>query len=734
MTLARAFDPRGIAIIGASADPTRIGGHPLRALRNAGYKGGVYPVNPKYPEIAGWTCYPTAKAIDGPCDLAIIAVPAAAAPAAVRDAGEAGISVAIILTAGFREAGAPGRKLEAELLAAARETGIRLIGPNCQGMLVMQSRVWAVFGSLAEETELRPGTVSGAFQSGGFGFGIVNLSEQQGAGFRICVSTGNETDVTMPELIGAMLDDPGTDMAFGLLEGTPDARRFLEVGRRSLETGKPVLIWKSAVTEQGAKAAASHTANMTGSTDLWRAALKQAGLIEVDDVEPITDIAKLVAQGRLPKGPRVGVLSISGGSSIVFADRATQGGLVFPGFAKSTHDALSRIIPSFGSVENPADVTAGVFNNMDILTQAISIVLDDPGIDQVVLMLASIPGAGALLAAKAIAAAAARTDKPVTLVWSGRRSKSEPAYAVLEEARVPIVPTPPRMAAAMAKLTRFSLDRERLLPRLRADADASLPSPLGGGGGGNPHASGRSAIPPTPNPSPQGGGEFRGTLTELESKQLLAHYGIPVTREVLVPPGGDPLDLAGHLKPPFAVKIVSADIAHKSDIGGVRLGIATHAELAAAILDVTGRSRKAMPSARIEGVVVAEMARGIETLIGVVNDASFGPAIALGMGGVTAEVMKDVTYRIAPFGIETAREMIAELKSAPLFHGYRGSPPADVEALAGCLVKVARLAWDLRDSLAELDVNPLFVGATGHGVVAADALAILKPVGPEPTA
>jgi acyl-CoA synthetase (NDP forming) len=704
MSLSKAFDPRGIAIIGASADPTRIGGHPLRALRNAGYRGGVYPVNPKYPEIAGLKCYPTASAIDGPCDLAIIAVPAPAAPAAVRDAGEAGIAAAIVLTAGFREAGPAGRKLEDELIAAARATGIRLIGPNCQGMLVMQSRVWAVFGSLAEEADLRPGRVSGAFQSGGFGFGIVNLAEQQGVGFRICVSTGNETDVTMPELIGAMLEDAGTDMAFGLLEGTPDARRFLDVGRRSLELGKPVLIWKSAITEQGAKAAASHTANMTGSSDLWHAALRQSGIIEVDDVEPITDIAKLVAQGRMPKGPRVGVLSISGGSSIVFADRATVGGLTFPAFARKTHEALSNIIPAFGSVHNPADVTAGVFNNMAMLTSAIEIVLDDPGIDQVVLMLASIPGPPALLAAEAIAAAARRTDKPVVLVWSGRRSKSEPAYAVLEEAKVPIVPTPSRMAAAMARLTRFAMDRERLLPRLKAEA--------------------RAHVHP---PSPPWAGSHAGsrTLSEVDSKRLLTHAGIPVSREVLVPPGSDPLDLAGHLKPPFAVKIVSAGIAHKSDIGGVRLGISTHADLAAAVADVTGKVHAAAPSAQIDGVIVAEMARGLEVLIGVVNDASFGPAVALGMGGVTAEITKDVTYRIAPFGLATAREMITDLKAAPLFRGYRGSQPADVEALADMLVKVSQLAWSMRDQLSELDINPVFVAPPGQGVVAADALAVL---------
>ncbi len=702
MTFARAFDPRGIAIIGASSDPTRIGGHPLRALRNAGYKGGIYPVNPKYREIAGQRCFPSARAIDGPCDLAIIAVPSAAAPAAVREAGEAGIAVAIVLTAGFREAGAEGQRLEAELLVAARATGIRVIGPNCQGMLVLQSRVWAVFGSLAEEADLRPGRVSGAFQSGGFGFGIVNLAEQQGVGFRICVSTGNETDVTMPELLGALIEDAGTDMAFGLLEGTPDARRFLALGRRSLELGKPVLIWKSAITEPGAKAAASHTANMTGSSDLWRAAIRQAGLIEVDDVEPITDLAKLVAQGRLPKGPRVGVLSISGGSSIVFADRGTAGGLTLPAFTEATHDALRPIIPSFGSIQNPADVTASVFNDMTMLTRATEIVLADPGIDQVVLMLASLPGLPALRAAEAIADAAMRTDKPVTLVWSGRRSKSEAAYAVLEAARVPIVPTPSRMATAMARLTRFSLDRGRLLPR-RVPDDVVLPDGL--------------VLP-----------VGAATLSEVDSKRLLSAFGIAVTREVLVPTGGDAISATRDLKPPFAVKVVSADIAHKSDIGGVRLGVG--AELASAVADVTACARSAIPTAHIDGVLVAEMARGIEVLIGVVNDASFGPAIALGLGGVMTEVMQDVTYRIAPFDIETAREMIADLKAAPLFHGHRGSPPADVEALAETLVKVSGLAWALRDRLTELDINPVFVRPAGQGVVAADALAILTPASP----
>ena len=303
------------------------------------------------------------------------------------------------------------------------------------------------------------------FQSGGFGYAIVNLAELQGVGFRYCVSSGNETDTTTPELLEAFLDDPGTELAFAVIEGTPDARRLLDVGRKALETGKPVLIWKSANTEAGAKAAASHTANMTGRADLFRAAFRQSGLIEVDDVEPMVDIAKLVAQGRLPKGNRIGALSISGGSGIVFADRCVREGLVLPRFTPRTVAALKKIIPTFGSSENPADVTAGIFNDMGLLTKTLDIVLDDPNIDQLTIMLASIPGKPAAGGAEAIAAAAQKTDKPVHLAWSGRRSKSEEAFRILEAANVPVISTPVRLATAAAALARFAMDRQRLLPR-----------------------------------------------------------------------------------------------------------------------------------------------------------------------------------------------------------------------------------------------------------------------------
>ena len=703
MSFERLFHPRGIAIIGASSDLSRISGQPIKALKGAGYAGGIFPINPKYPELHGLKCYPDAASIAEPCDLAIIAVPAPAVAAAVRDCGRAGIPFAIVLTAGFREAGAEGRRLEAELKQAVAESGVRVVGPNCQGVLSLRERVWAAFGSVVDETDFRPGTVSCAFQSGGFGYGIVNLAEAQGLGFRYCVSSGNEADIDMPELLSAFLDDPGTSVAFAYLEGTPDARRLLDVGRKSLETGKPVMIWKAASTDAGIKAAASHTANMTGSADLYRAALRQAGLIEVDDVEPIVDIAKVFAQGRLPKGNRVGVLSISGGSSVVYADAAMKAGLTLPPFADATLEPLRKVVPAFGAPQNPADVTAAFFNDMRVLTSALELVLADPNIDQLSVLLASVSGASAARACEAIAAAALASDKPVHVAWSGRHAKSAEAVKALTDAGVPFLTTPVRLARAAAALARFAADRRRLLPR--RPPEVKMPPGLD--------------LPPR-----------AATLNEAEGKAVLRAFGIPTPRELLVPAGADAKTAARELNAPFAVKIVSRDIAHKTEAGGVRLGV-TREGLAEAVRAVTANAAKAVPGARIDGVLVSEMASGIEALIGIINDASFGPVVALGLGGVLTEVLKDVTYRVAPFDLDTAREMIAELRGAKLFDGYRGQPAADREALARALAAASRMAAALAPRLKEADINPLFVGPSG--VVAADALVLVSdPPGPPP--
>ena len=698
MSFDRLFSPNAIAVIGASGDLTRISGQPIAALKGAGFSKPIHLVNPKYQELHGLKCYPSAEAIGSPVDLALIAVPAKGVADAIRDCGKAGIPFAIVLTAGFREGGVEGRKLEDDLAKAARENNVRVIGPNCQGALSVPSRMWCVFGSVSQETALRDGPVSCAFQSGGFGYAVVNMAEAQGLGFRHVVSTGNETDVAMPELLGAFLDDPGTKLAFAYLEGTPDARSLLGLGRRSLETGKPVLVWKGAQTESGTKAAASHTANMTGNYDLYRAAFRQSGLIEVQDVEEIVDVAKLALQGRLPKGRNIGVLSISGGSGIVFADRAVKDGLALPSFSRRSVETLKAIIPSFGAADNPADTTAGVFNDPSLFTRALDIILEDPAIDQLSILLASAGGEPARKAAEAIATAAAKTDKPVHVAWSGRREKSEAAWQLFHDGNIPHIASPVRLAHAAAVLARYAEDRRRLLPRV--SPPAVLPSGL---------------------KLPTGA----VTLSEIESKAILAKFGVPATREVIVPTGGDFAKATAGLKAPFAVKIVSRDIAHKTEAGGVKLKVAA-ADLPTVAAEIVANAKRYKAGAKIDGVLVSEMASGVEALIGVVNDEGFGPTVALGLGGVLTEVLQDVTFRIAPFDIETARDMIAELRGAKLFDGYRGSPPADKDALAEMLVAVSRMAAALGPRLKEMDINPVFVRANGEGCVAADALIVLK--------
>jgi acetyltransferase len=499
-------------------------------------------------------------------------------------------------------------------------------------------------------------------------------------------------------LLSEFLDDPGTRLAFAYIEGTPNARSLLDLGRKSLATGKPVIIWKGAQTESGTKAAASHTANMTGNYDLYRAAFRQSGLIEVQDVEEIVDFAKLALQGRLPRGRNIGVLSVSGGSGIVFADRAVKDGLALPSFSARSVAALKSIIPSFGASDNPADTTASVFNDPALFTQALDIILEDPEVDQLSILLASAGGMAVARAAEAIAAAAAKTDKPVNVAWSGRRDKSEEAWRTFDEAGIPHVTSPIRLAHAAAVLARFAEDQRRLLPRVTPSVEtpAGLQLPAG-------------AV----------------TLSEVESKALLQRFCVPVTREVLVASGGDFAKLTAELNGPFAVKIVSRDIAHKTEAGGVKLKVAA-GDLPQAAREIIANAKAYKPDAVIDGVLVSEMASGVEALIGVINDEGFGPTVALGLGGVLTEILKDITYRIAPFDIETARDMIAELRGAALFDGYRGSPPADREALATMLVEVSRMAAALGDRLQEMDINPVFVRPKGEGCVAADALIILS--------
>ena len=687
------FEPRGVAVVGASADVSRIGGQPVRALHRFGFRGRVFPVNPKHTEIDGLRCYQKVGDIEAPCDLALIAVPAKAASEAVRACGSAGIPFCIVLSAGYGETGADGAALEHDLRKAAAESGIRLVGPNCQGLLNLTTKLYAGFGSPFLEPDLLAGAVSLVTQSGGFGFAVLMSCTQRGIGFRIALSTGNEIDITTPEVIEALIEDPGTRIICAYVESVTDGRRLQAAARRAMAAGKPVLVWKSGNSADGARAAASHTGSMTGRYDVYRAAFRQSGIIEIFDIDDLADACRAFLGGELPAGSRVASVGISGGAGILFADRANARGLQLSTLSEDTNKVLRSVIPSFGSISNPVDVTASVFNDAKILTDVIGGVLGDPEVDQLALLLASIPGEAALRTAKAVRAAIDKYHKPVMLAWSARRNRAEAAYALLEEGHVPIYESPVRAAEACATLAGFAASRAAAAPIA-------------------PPEVARVRLPP--------GG---GALDEAASKAVLAQAGIPLAREMVLPPE---TERPAALDPsfPVAVKVLSASIAHKSEAGGVRLGVTNLDELAEAIRAIRANVRQHRPDAAIDGFIVAEMVTdGLETIVGVLRDPSFGPVVAFGLGGVTAEVLKDVTYRVAPFGVDQARAMVSELRAAALFGPFRGRGALDVDALAEAIARVSVLAAQ-EARLAELDINPLFVRPLGKGVVAADALVV----------
>jgi len=696
------FNPRGIAVIGASPDFGRPGGQTMQVLTGRGYQGGIYPVNPKYDAIAGRTCFASIESVPQPCDVAVIAVPAAQVPQVVAACGGHGVRYAVVLGGGFREGGASGRELEAQMLQNARAHGMRLIGPNCLGFVNVHARAYAAFGSVTKPPYLEPGAVSAVIQSGGFGNSLVIHCAAAGVGFRYVVASGNEADITTPELIDAFVDDPQTRVILAYIEGLGDGRAFLAAARRALAAGKPIVVWKAGNTRQGMRAAASHTANMVGSYEIYRAAFREVGIIEVGDMEEAADFVRTLLGQPPAAGKNVAVMGGSGGSAVAFSDAADAVGLTLARLAPATMQVLQENLPSMAALDNPVDFTAGFISDQNAprFQRAVEAVLTDPAIHQLGLLFATMTGRTGWNGARALAEVSRRYRKPVFMFSSVPRETAPEMFGILEEARIPIIRSVNRVAQAMSMLADYAHARQRSAQVGVATA-ASAPSVT------LPAAS--------------------GALDEHAGKELLRAFDIPVTADRLLPAEPVTLKIAEEFSFPVALKVVSRDIAHKSDIGGVRLDIADAAQLVAASAEMLKSVRLSAPQAALSGLLVSPMIRdGIETIVGVVSDPVFGPVVAFGMGGVYAETLKDLTYRLAPFDVETARTMIGELRASPIFGGLRGQPPRDVDALAVALAAVSQMAWTMRDRLGELDINPMLVRPRGSGVVAADALVVLR--------
>ena len=698
--LERFFNPRAIAIIGASQDLNTISGQPLKFLKSHGYRGALYPVNPRYQEVAGVKCYPTLAQVPEVPDLVLVLVNAARVADMLRECGVKGVPYVIIFTSGFSEMGGEGVKLQRQLTHIADDHGIGVIGPNCQGMINVADGVFAGFGSVFN-ADYEPGAVSMVSQSGGFGFSVMNLSSKDGGlPFRQMVTTGNEIGVSTLDLIDYYIRDPGTRIIVGYIEGLKDAGRLLEVGNRALDAGKPVLMWKVGNTEQGQLAARSHTANLGGEMALYKAAFRQSGIIQVEDIQDVVDYGHAFACGRLPAGNRLAIITISGGAGILMTDECIARGMQLPKLAPQTAEKLRSFVPAFGSLLNPVDVTAAIFNNTELIGLTLQAIVDDPNVDCVAMINASLQGELAAKVAAQIVAGASRTDKPVFICWSAREEVAPEAYTALDAARIPRYKSPVRCGRALAALSWYAEARRR-----RDHQKQEQPAVLAS-------AAARRTL-----------AERTGDVMEYVAKRVLADYGIPVTREALAERKDEALAIARSIGYPVALKVQSPDISHKTEARAVRIDISSDGELAAAYDEVRSNARAYRKDAKIEGVLVQEMARGgVETILGVTNDPLFGPAVMFGLGGIFAEVLKDVSFRLAPVTASVAREMIEEIAGYPVLAGARGRPRADVGALMDAIVRLSALAVDLKDHVAELDINPLFVFGEGKGVKAADAL------------
>ncbi|HYC44715.1 MAG TPA: acetate--CoA ligase family protein [Burkholderiales bacterium] len=705
--LERFFNPRAIAIIGASQDFGTISGQPLKHLTSHGYKGKLYPVNPRYTDVGGIKCYPSLAEVPDTPELVLILVNAARVADMLEQCGAKGVPYVIIFSSGFSEVGGGGVELQRKLAGIAEKYDIGVIGPNCQGMINIADGVFAGFGSVFG-FDYEPGPVSMVSQSGGFGFSVMNLSSKDGGlPFRQMVTTGNEIGVSTLDFIEYFIRDPQTEIIAGYVEGLKDAGRLIDVGEKALLAGKPILMWKVGNTEQGQRAAASHTANLGGAMALYRAAFRQKGIIQVDDIQDVVDYGRAFRCGKLPAGNRLAIITISGGAGILMTDEIIAGGMQLATLSEATLTRLREFVPSFGSLINPVDVTAAIFNDTTLINKTLQTIVDDPGVDSIAMVNASLQGDLATKVAHEIAAVAMKTEKPVFACWSARDVTAQEAYAALDAARVPHYKSPVRCGRTLAALSWYA-EAKRRNERQRAELPLVLERPQA-----------RELL-----------ANRTADIAEHEAKRVLAEYGIPVTKEALAGTREDAIAAAKRIGYPVAMKVQSPDISHKTEAQAVRLGLADERAVAAAYDEIVANARRYNADARIDGVLVQEMVKGgTEAILGVNNDPLFGPAIMLGLGGIFAEVLKDVSFRLAPVTLSVAREMITEIKGYALLTGARGKAPADLDALADAIVKLSALAVDLKDDLAELDVNPLFVMDKGQGVVAADAL--IKPLAPQ---
>jgi acetate---CoA ligase (ADP-forming) len=705
MDLTPLMNPGAIALIGVSKDPSRIGGRVLKYLRSHGYEGKIFLVNPKYEELEGIRCYPSLASIPSPVDVALVGVPEQAVPSVLEEAGRAKVKSAIIYSAGFSELGAGGKLKQSRIKEISEQYGMPVCGPNCVGIVGFHNKAAMSFSQFLDVPELIPGHIAFISQSGALGGAILNRIQDIHIGISSFVSTGNEAVLEASDFMEYFLDDPDTSVIMALMEGIRDGKKFMQVAQRAKDKAKPIIVLKIGRTETGSKAASSHTGSMTGSDAVYEAIFRQYGVIRVGEIEDLYLTASAFSKGRFPKGNRVGILTTTGGGGVILTDQLVEMGMTVPDLTPETMSNLAGAAPSFGIVKNPLDLTAQVINDPFLFPRSMEIFIKDENLDAVIVSIAMVAGGKSKERASYIVETAKLTEKPV-LSWWAAGSLSRPGTELIQQSDVPLFASPERCARTLHSLVKYSA-------RLKAGEEKGKSSA--------PHLKKKRLQLNEMLPS-------SGVLTEDKGKEILSAYGIPVTRETLSKDFEQAKANAQRIGFPVALKVISPQIKHKTEAGGLTLNIRDEVELLAAYDRIMRNVSTYDPKAQIQGLLVQEMVPpGKEIIFGAKHDPQFGPMVMFGLGGIHVEVMKDFSLRHAPMTEKDASEMIREIKGYKLLEGVRGDKPVDFQAIMNALLAFSELLSDFEDVFLEIDINPLLVYEHSKGLKAVDCLFITNP-------
>jgi acetate---CoA ligase (ADP-forming) len=701
--LTRLINPGVVAVVGASETRGSFGERTLSNM--SGFSGKVFAINPKYQTLLGRPCVPSLAEMPESPDCVVLCVARPMVEGMIESAAAVKAGGVIVYASGFAETAKPDRiEAQQRVVDLAHRTGVRVVGPNCVGLANTRSRAGLNFMPDYAGMGHKRGPIGIVSQSGALGYTVLQGMER-GIGFSHYLAAGNSCDVDVCDFISYLAEDNDTRSIVCLLEGVKDGARFLTAARKARDAGKALIVYKTGNSETSSKAAMSHTGTMVGSAVAYQTAIADSGAIAIDDLEAVLETASFFAKTKAPSNGRgVGILSTSGGAAVICADKAEQHGVPLPALEAKTASALHEVVPDFGSVANPSDLTAEVLKTSETFGFCLDAFLNDSGFSALVMPMIFAHSSSSGARAPTIVEAAARTDRPLAVVWMNEWYQGPGSELLDADPRVCMFRSADRCFATL----RAWLDWHEYRGR---QPEAERRSAL------SAEAAARAILSDAMQ---------RGTtLSETESKRILACYGIAIPQEILVHDPEAAASASRQIGGSVAIKIVSPDILHKTEAGGVKLGLSTPEDVRKAAEDIQASALRYAPQARIDGISVQQMVPpGVEIVLGVKNDRQFGPLMAAGLGGIMVDLLGDTAVRLAPVNDRTARAMLASLKGHALLTGFRGKPGVDIEGLVDTICRLSELAHDLRDIVDQIDVNPVIAGASG--VMAADALIVCR--------